>query len=124
MNHALISLAANDEKKEATLARTLQQIHRCSVVVVRHTPVYRSDAAGGKQQPQYANALLQIETDESYECLRSRFKALETAAGRTPASKASGIVPLDIDIISWNGNILKAADMDYEYMRQGLKLLE
>ncbi len=122
MNNALISLAANDEKKEMTIARILKLIEECSTIICQ-TPVYRSEAAGETQQPLYANALLQIETEECYDSLRARFKSLEREAGRTPASKESGIIPLDIDIISWNGTVLKNRDMEYDYMKTGLRLL-
>ncbi len=122
MNHALISLAANDEKKEITIACTLRQIEDYCIILNR-TPVYQSKAAGEAPQPAYANALLQIETNQEYEELRSRFKSLEQDAGRTQASKKSGIIPLDIDIISWNDTLLKSRDMEYEYMRTGLLLL-
>lgn len=122
MNNALISLAANDEKKEMTIARILKLIEECSTIICK-TPVYRSEAAGEAQQPLYANALLQIETEECYDSLRAHFKSLEREAGRTPASKESGIIPLDIDIISWNGTVLKNRDMEYDYMKTGLRLL-
>ena len=122
MNHALISLAANDEKKETTIAHALRLIESYCVIL-NQTPVYRSEAAGESQQPSYANALLQVETDQEYEELRRRFKSLEHDAGRTPASKESGIIPLDIDIISWNETLLKNKDMEYDYMKKGLHLL-
>lgn len=122
MNHALISLAANDEKKETTIAYALRLIESYCVIL-NQTPVYRSEAAGESQQPSYANALLQVETDQEYEELRRRFKSLEHDAGRTPASKERGIIPLDIDIISWNETLLKNKDMEYDYMKKGLHLL-
>lgn len=122
MNHALISLAANDEKKETTIAHALRLIESYCVIL-NQTPVYRSKAAGESQQPSYANALLQVETDQEYEELRRRFKSLEHDAGRTPASKERGIIPLDIDIISWNETLLKNKDMEYDYMKKGLHLL-
>ncbi|HIX44637.1 MAG TPA: 2-amino-4-hydroxy-6-hydroxymethyldihydropteridine diphosphokinase [Candidatus Barnesiella excrementipullorum] len=122
MNHALISLAANDEKKETTIAHALRLIESYCVIL-NQTPVYRSEAAGESQQPSYANALLQVETDQEYEELRRRFKSLEHDAGRTPASKERGIIPLDIDIISWNETLLKNKDMEYDYMKKGLHLL-
>ncbi len=122
MNHALISLAANDEKKETTIAHALRLIESYCVIL-NQTPVYRSEAAGESQQSSYANALLQVETDQEYEELRRRFKSLEHDAGRTPASKERGIIPLDIDIISWNETLLKNKDMEYDYMKKGLHLL-
>jgi hypothetical protein len=39
-------------------------------------------------------------------------------------SKQQGIIPLDIDIISWDNTILKERDMEFEYMKKGLQYLK
>ena len=48
---------------------------------------------------------------------------MEENAGRTPESKAQGIVPLDIDVLKWNNDILKPADMERDYIREALHTL-
>jgi 2-amino-4-hydroxy-6-hydroxymethyldihydropteridine diphosphokinase len=50
-------------------------------------------------------------------------KDLEEEAGRTPEGKHQGIVPLDIDVLQWNEQILKPADMKRDYVREALRSL-
>lgn len=122
MNKALISLASNDKDKQQILAN-IEETLRHHVTVICQTPVYLTTAVGTALSAEYANALMLVETEEAYESLRHRFKTYEQQAGRTALSKLQGVVPLDIDIISWNGVIIKQKDLQYEYMKEGLAML-
>ena len=92
--------------------------------IVAKTPIYVTPAEGSVATTEYANALLEIDCDATYETLHTTFKQWEVDAGRTPSCKLQGIVPLDIDIIKWNDTLLKERDMQYEYMQRGLRLLQ
>lgn len=123
MTEALISLGANTADKEAVLTQVMDAIGHITIITAR-TPIYTTPAEGSIPAAPYANALLLINTHSNYEALRATFKEWEQKAGRTPQSKAQGIIPLDIDIIMWDGSILKERDMQYEYMKKGLSLLD
>ena len=123
MTQALVSLGANTPDKREQLARTIEAIASIARIEAQ-TPIYDTPAEGSVATKPYANALLLIDTPDSYEALRATFKEWETAAGRTPMSKQQGIIPLDIDIISWDNTILKERDMEFEYMKKGLQYLE
>lgn len=122
MSKALLSLGANTPNKHTMLTDTIDRIKEL-VEVTELTPVYETPAEGSITAPPYANALLTIYTDIDYTTLHDTFKEWERAAGRTPQMKLQGIVPLDIDIISWNDTLLKERDMEFAYMQRGLKLL-
>lgn len=119
---ALISLGSNTPDKHTILADTINRIKELAEVTAQ-TPIYETDAEGNITAAPYANALLQISTDTDYDTLLGTFKSWEQAAGRTRQSKLQGIIPLDIDIISWNDTLLKERDMQFAYMQRGLKLL-
>ena len=55
--------------------------------------------------------------------MRACLKAIEREAGRVPEDKPREIVRLDIDLLSCDGRVLKPADMERGYVRQGLKEL-
>lgn len=122
MTTALISLGANTPGKHATLTDTIERIKELAQVTAL-TPVYETPAEGSIAAAPYANALLQISTNIDYHTLHDTFKEWEQVAGRTRESKLQGIIPLDIDIIMWDGNILKERDMQMAYMQEGLQLL-
>lgn len=55
--------------------------------------------------------------------LKSAFKEIERLLGRTPTSKRDGVIPVDIDLLQWNGEVLKPSDMEREYVVSGLSSL-
>ncbi len=122
MNKALISLGANHNNRIETLKQTIEIIKQ-DVKITACTPVYESNAEGKSTDKIYANALLLIESETDFDTLYNYYKQLEKEAGRTPAMREQGIVPLDIDIVKWNDHILKPRDMNYQYMQKGLEML-
>lgn len=67
-----------------------------------HTPDYTSATAS-----YYYNKVVLLSTTCTAEELRRQCKVIETLWGRTPDSKDKGIIPIDIDIISYDGVVLK-----------------
>lgn len=70
--------------------------------------------------PDYHNCAAVFSTDIDIAGLRQRFKEIEKACGRGSDSKSTGIVPLDIDLLKYDGQILKPQDMQTDYVRQSL----
>ena len=122
MAKALISLGANTIDKKQRLADTIVAIAQIAFIEAQ-TPIYETAAEGSVATLPYANALILIETGAEYEELRVTFKQWERNAGRTAESKAQGLIPLDIDIVTWNDHVIKERDMEFEYMKLGMKLL-
>ena len=90
----------------------------------RFSTCYRTSPVGSMPSPDYHNCVGIVETEWDYDRLHDAFKALEKAAGRTPESKCRGEVPLDIDIVVWNGEVKRPRDMEQAYIRIGLSQLE
>lgn len=67
----------------------------------------------------YHNAVVALSTDLTVPCLTALCKSLEAAAGRTAADKANGIVPLDIDVVVYDGHLLRDADYNAAHFRRG-----
>jgi 2-amino-4-hydroxy-6-hydroxymethyldihydropteridine diphosphokinase len=122
MTKALLSLGANTPDKKERLALTIDAIAQIARIEAQ-TPIYETPAEGSIATKPYANALVVIETHAEYDELRTTFKQWEIDAGRTPESKAQGLIPLDIDIVTWNDKVIKERDMEFEYMKKGLELL-
>lgn len=123
MATALLSLGANTPNKREAITNAIKAIGQIASITAQ-TPIYETPAEGSIVAQPYANALLLITTAGEYATLRETFKNWEKETGRTPQSKLQGIVPLDIDIIKWNDTLLKERDMEYEYMKKGLQLLD
>ncbi len=71
----------------------------------------------------FSNQVAVLETELSFEEIRSILKAIERESGRTPEDKAQGIVRLDIDMLTFDEGVLKPEDLQREYVQRGLKEL-
>lgn len=78
------------------------------------------DASPGRN---YFNAVAAAETVMSLPELECFLKAYESANGRTAESKAAGLIPIDIDIVIYDGEILRSAELFRNYFRKGYEEL-
>jgi 2-amino-4-hydroxy-6-hydroxymethyldihydropteridine diphosphokinase len=76
--------------------------------VLRQSQVYRSAPWGNPDQPDFANAVVELETDEGPEALMLSLLAIEIDAGRARDGKRNEPRTLDLDLLSY-GNCSSAA---------------
>ena len=77
---------------------------------IRTEPVGMSEST-----PDYFNAIAIGHTSMGYDYLRSMLKGMEIDAGRTHEKSATGIIPLDIDILMYGDKKYKDEDWQREY---------
>lgn len=77
--------------------------------LIEWSPIYRSAAYGG-YEGYFDNQAAILYTDLPAASLKTIFKAIERACGRTPESKIVGRIPLDIDLVRVEDEILKPRD--------------
>ena len=53
--------------------------------------------------------------------LTKHFKLIEVSLGRTPEYSREGIIPIDIDLLQWNDQILKSEDLKRSYIIKGIQ---
>lgn len=53
----------------------------------------------------------------------SIIKGIEKDLGRKPEDKFTGSIPIDIDLLQWNEEILKPADLGRDYIIAGVRLI-
>ncbi len=71
----------------------------------------------------YLNIVARCSTSLSLNDLRSLIAEIETIEGRTPQSKTSGRMPIDIDVVMYNGKVVSPCDFHRDYFRQAYQLL-
>ena len=57
------------------------------------------------------------------ETVKGILKRIESDNGRTPDSRQTGIVTLDIDLLKFDNRTLKPEDMEKDYVRRALQSL-
>lgn len=116
MTHTvLISIGSNIAKAAEMISRSLLGLSRCGLV--NATDSYPSE--GG-----YTNCVAELRTELDLYALRSFTKQIEQALGRRIDDKQHGKVVIDVDIVFFDGKLLRPADAHKSYFTMGLRLLK
>lgn len=79
------------------------------------------DCHGGPRD--YHNAVIKGKTNLSSEEIDNLCKEYERCNGRNEATRARGDVPVDIDVVKYDGNILRPKDYSQKFFRIGYEQL-
>ncbi|MGN0237916.1 MAG: 2-amino-4-hydroxy-6-hydroxymethyldihydropteridine diphosphokinase [Lepagella sp.] len=84
--------------------------------------LYRTPALQGVGNP-YVNAVVIGMISESCEAFNRRLKEYELSCGRDDAARAAGVVPIDIDIVIVDGNVVRPRDYAHSFFQIGYNQL-
>ena len=119
MNSVVISIGSNCEDCNLHIANSIkfldEHLNGCSF-----SEVYRTSALNGKDAD-YLNAVVSGYADCEFETLSKMLKSYESANGRTPECKLMGSVPIDLDIVIWNDEVLRPRDYKCDFFQIGWK---
>lgn len=118
-NKVTLSLGSNNGDRTAFVSDALGWLHRI-LSVINHSSIYETPELHGKGAP-YMNAVVTGETDKEFSILNNAIKQYECSCGRNAETRKRGIVPIDIDIVIWNGEILRPADYNHSFFRIGFE---
>ncbi|WP_062077836.1 2-amino-4-hydroxy-6-hydroxymethyldihydropteridine diphosphokinase [Demequina globuliformis] len=114
---ALIALGGNLGDVEPTLRQAVSDLHRVNGIEVRAaSPLVRSQPEGGKDQPEYLNAVVRIHTALAPRELLAACQGIELVHGRD-RSDASGNRTVDLDIVDYDGIQADSADLTLPHPR-------
>lgn len=117
MNKVVLSIGSNCSERETQMNACVAWLtEKLLNVNVSHT--YETPALNGIDNS-YLNAVIMGYASVDYDELRLLFKQYEKDCGRNIDSKKNGIVPIDIDIVVWNDEILKKQDFNQSYFQIG-----
>lgn len=121
MNRIVISIGSNDRCRESNVEQCLEFL-RHRFPETRFSAVYNTPASNGRDAD-YLNVVMEGTCSDDFDKTKSLLKLYETAHGRTPASKLTGQVPIDLDIVMWNGEVVRQRDFNQDYFQIGWKQL-
>lgn len=73
--------------------------------------------------PQYTNAVVSGCTSMTYDELDRLLKQYEREHGRDEAARERGDVPVDIDIVVWDGEVVRPRDFRHDFFQIGWRTL-
>ena len=121
MNKVVISIGSNSEDCKIQMESAIQHLKSTFSNVVAST-AYETLALNGKDAS-YLNAVAVAETDMTFDDATMILKQWEKTCGRTPESKLKGIIPIDLDIVVWNNEVVREKDYSYSFFTQGYNQL-
>ena len=101
MNKLVISIGSNSKDREWQVENCIKWL-KSKLSGVSHSEIYNSAASNGKD-PDYLNVVMKAKCSENFDEINKKLKDYESVCGRTPLSKQTGEIPMDLDIIIWKG---------------------
>lgn len=117
MNRFVLGVGSNSSDRQWQMENAVKWIKE-KFSNVKASSLYETRAANGRDE-NYLNLVLRADCNMSLEKTIELLKQYETICGRTPASKMVGVIPMDLDIVVWNGNVIRPDELDYPYFSRG-----
>jgi len=112
VNNIFLALGSNKGDRLQYIKRAVKKIsENLSCRVLKYSSVYETTPYGTADQPNYLNAVIEIESDLKSDELLSFIKDLEKEIGRTPTDEKWGQREIDVDIIFYNDVIYSGDKM-------------
>ena len=111
ISKAIICLGSNVPTRISNIEAAIDAL-RPFCDIIDQTAPYEFPDVSGLGEP-YVNVVLSCSTNVPIRHFRDVLKRLELQFGRDASSKQTGIMPLDIDLVIWQDEVID----DYEYTR-------
>lgn len=116
-----LSVGSNDGDRAQNVSKAIEWI--CDVFSdVKFSAVYETPEIHGKGTP-YMNAVADASTRLCMDDVNALMKEYELNHGRNLHARAQGRVPIDIDIVIWDGDVIRPFDRSAEFFRIGYRQL-
>lgn len=117
-SQVVLSLGSNVPARHEMLMAALVWLREHGLDGMRCSALYTTPALHpGK--PDYMNAVVAGTTALQPDELRAALKRYEAACGRNDDTRRCGLVPIDVDIVMWNGAVLRNQDFQQQFFQIG-----
>ncbi len=113
----VLCLGSNTPDCREIIPRAVEAL-ACLCHIEIESALYESPDESGLGAP-YLNQVVAVTPRLGYGELCARLKALEIEFGRNDRSKAAGIMPLDVDVIIWDYEVVDPYQFSRRYFRIG-----
>lgn len=116
MTRAYIGLGSNLEDRLENLRRAVALLEDGGVTVLRSSRVYETDPIGGPSQPDYLNAVLEVEAEREARDLLETCRGVEDALGRERTERWGPRV-IDVDVLTFGRETIDEPDLQVPHPR-------
>lgn len=114
-HQAIVSVGSNIDP-EQNIDRAITII-RCEQELVAASTMIQTKPVGLRNQPDFINGALLINTGLDYESFNHYLKDVESRLQRDPDQNAFGPRTMDLDIIVWDGKVVHDDFYEYEHTK-------
>ncbi len=122
LNRVVICLGSN-WNQEQNIERA-EKMLRAHFVFIRFAPAVYTDPVNCVGHSKFLNQVVIVKSENSADQIIRMLKKMEISIGRTPEDKSKGRVPIDIDLLRWNDQVLKPEDFERPYVLDGIRWLQ
>jgi 2-amino-4-hydroxy-6-hydroxymethyldihydropteridine diphosphokinase len=116
MNTAIVMLGSNYQKED-NLERAKEKLSEF-FEITDESRVLLTKPIGNKYKNDFLNqAIVLLSADSAIET-QNHFKHIEDLLGRSPLTSMIGDIPIDIDLIFWNGEQRRVDYDKYDFVRE------
>jgi 2-amino-4-hydroxy-6-hydroxymethyldihydropteridine diphosphokinase len=112
-HHATICLGSNTSDRADKLSAALSAIGIVAEITAQGIATTSPDITG--RGDDYLNMVITCTTNLALDHFSETLGKIESRLGRTPQSKSIASMPIDIDIVVWDNNIISEADFSRSY---------
>lgn len=121
LNRIILCLGSNlNKEKNIECAANLLRTH---FVSIRFSVPVETEPLKCKSTATFLNQVALIDTTLDLTEVHRILKSIESQLGRTPEDKINGLIPIDIDLLQFNNQILKPEDLSRDYVINGIRSL-
>lgn len=121
---AILSLGSNiGSEASHKIEKAIQEISTLGRVV-KTSGIYATKPYGNPySETSYNNAVIEVETRLPANVFIERCKEIELQLGRLPKNVTRDVA-IDIDVVVWDGKVLRPGEMERDYFLQGFQALQ
>jgi 2-amino-4-hydroxy-6-hydroxymethyldihydropteridine diphosphokinase len=116
VTRAYLGLGSNLGDRLEHLRRAVSLLTERGVAVLRSSRVYETDPVGGPPQPDYLNAVVEVEAEGTARDLLRECRAVEDALGRERAERWGPRV-IDVDVLTFGREAIDEPDLRVPHPR-------
>ncbi len=116
MTRAYLGLGTNEGDRLENLRRAAELLRERGVRVLRSSRVYETDPVGGPPQPDFLNAVVEVEIDGSAYDLLDGCRTVENEMGRVRTERWGPRV-IDLDVLTFGDEEIDEPDLQVPHAR-------
>lgn len=122
MNHVIFSISSNTPDREQKIHEAIEEM-KALFPDIKTSAAYTSAAFNGRD-PEYMTVAATADTDLPIDRLTTFTKAMEWQIGRSADDSKIGLITIDIDIIVYEGTVIKQRDLAHEPFAEALNSIK